>query len=309
MKHGGKMLVCLAGSLVLCTTATARVAAAAGNPYQGIVERNVFGLKAPPPPPDPEANKAPLPKITLTGIVTLGGAKRALLKVPPGPPKPGEPAKTEQGFILSVGERQGEIEVLEIDEKAGSVKVNYAGTVTNLTFDKDGVKTASAPGAVPPPGMPPPMKAVMAVPGPMGGAGMAPTPFPMRSVRTPGMGGSVSPQAAGGAGLPGVNVGGTSLNLGGNSLALGSGASVNPSVTPQPTGPQLSPEERVLLYEANRLKTEQAIQAGERRVAMPRHPWAAGLDQGTGAAPAPAPAPMLPLPPGGPQQYPPPAAQ
>jgi hypothetical protein len=273
MKHGGKMLVCLASGLVLCSAANARTAAESGNPYQGIVERNVFGLKAPPPPPDPEANKPPLPKITLTGIVTLGGGKRALLKTPPTPPKPGEPAKTDQGFILSVGERQGDIEVLEIDEKKGSVKVNYGGNVTDLTFEKDGIKapSAPAPGAVPPPGFAPPMKTVMAVPGAMSGPGMGAAPFPTRPVRLPGTDGSVSPQAAGGAAQPGVNVGGNSLSL------PGSGTGVNPAVTPQPFTSQLSLEERVLIYEANRLKNEQAIQAGKRIVRMPPHPMAAGL--------------------------------
>jgi hypothetical protein len=250
------------------------------------VERNVFGLKAPPPPPDPEANKPPLPKITLNGIVTLGGAKRVLLKVPPGPLKPGEAPKTDQGLVLRVGERQGDIEVLEIDEKAGSVKVNYGGNVTDLTFEKDGVKIAPgpAPGALPMPGMPSPMKAVMAVPGAMGGAGMAATPFPTRSVRLPGAGGSVSPQAAGGVGLPGLNVDGNTLPL------TGSGVGVNPPVTPQPTAPKFSPEESLILWEANRLKTLEAIQAGQRRPSLPRHPLAAALDQITEPVPTPAPA-------------------
>ena len=297
------MLVCLAGSLALCSTASAR-AAAADNPYQMVVDRNVFGLKPPPPPPDPEATKTPPPKITLQGFTTFGGIKRVLLKAQM-PAKPGEPPKGEQSFILAEGQRDGDIEVLEIDTRAGTVKVNDFGTITSLDFTNNGIKTAAGPGAVPLPGVvPPPMKTVMAVPGPVGGGSMGATPFPARSLRQSGGGGSVTPQAAGGAGLPSVNVGG-------NSLALsGSGANVNPSVTPQPTGSQLSPEERVLLYEANRLKTEQAIQAGERRVLMPRHPWAAGLDQGTAPSLAPAPPPMtLPLPPGGAQQYAPPLPQ
>src|SRR5580765_7113869 len=62
----------------------------AGNPYQGIVDRNVFGLRPPPPPPDPELNKPPPPKITLTGITTILGNARALMKTPPPAAKPGE---------------------------------------------------------------------------------------------------------------------------------------------------------------------------------------------------------------------------
>ena len=121
-----------------------------GSPYQGIVERNVFGLKAPAPPPDPEANKPPPPKIFLTGITTILGNKRALMKLTP-PAKPGEPAK-EQSFTLGEGQRDGELEVLEIDEKAGTVKVNEFGTVMTLSFENNGVKAgpAPAPGGAPP---------------------------------------------------------------------------------------------------------------------------------------------------------------
>ena len=39
---------------------------------------------------------------------------------------------------MSEGQRAGPIEVLQINEKAGSVKVNNSGTVMVLTFEKDG---------------------------------------------------------------------------------------------------------------------------------------------------------------------------
>jgi hypothetical protein len=84
------------------------------------------------------------------------GDKRALLKVylPANPP---EPAK-EVSCILAVGQREGPIEVLEIDEVAGTVKVNNSDTVSNshavmvLTFEKE------SPRPQPPPlprGLPP----------------------------------------------------------------------------------------------------------------------------------------------------------
>src|SRR6516162_8606332 len=96
-------------------------------PYQAIVDRNVFSLKPPPPPPvnNPDANKPPPPPITLTGITTILGSKRAFMSVNM-PAKPPEPAKV-QSFMLSEGQRDGDIEVLEIDEKAGMVKVNEFG--------------------------------------------------------------------------------------------------------------------------------------------------------------------------------------
>ena len=146
MKHGERMLICTLAGLALCATGKAVAGDSPGNPYQGIVDRNVFGLKPPPPPPDPESTKPPPPKVFLTGITTILGNRRALLKMTP-PAKPGEPAK-EQSFTLGEGQREGEIEVLEINEKVGTVKVNNYGTVTTLDFDKDGVKVAG--GTAPP---------------------------------------------------------------------------------------------------------------------------------------------------------------
>jgi len=123
------------------------------NPYQGIVDRNVFGLKPPPAPPRPEDNKPPPPKITLTGITTILGNKRALMNVAM-PPKPPDPAK-QKSFILAEGQRDGDIEVLEIDETSGTVKVDDFGTVMVLDINKDGAKlpaTPLAPAPVAPPG-------------------------------------------------------------------------------------------------------------------------------------------------------------
>lgn len=147
MKHGGKLLVCMMGGLAVCTTARAVPSdkESLSNPYQSIIDRNVFSLKPPPPPVDPaEAVKPTALKITLTGITTIFGDKRVLMKAAPTAGKPNE-AKTEQSYILSQGQREGDLEVLEIDEKAGSVKVNNAGTIQTLTFEKDGAKLPSTP--------------------------------------------------------------------------------------------------------------------------------------------------------------------
>lgn len=116
---------------------------APGGPYQRIADRNVFGLNPKPLPPEINKPPPPSPRVLLTGITTILGNKCALLKTTP-PAKPGEPAK-EQAFTLAAGQREGEIEVLEINEKAGTVKVNNYGTITVLDFDKDGVKVAAIP--------------------------------------------------------------------------------------------------------------------------------------------------------------------
>jgi hypothetical protein len=189
MKHGGKVSVLVIWGLGWGITVNAVTTDAPANPYQTIVDRNVFSLKPPPPPPGPEETKAPPVKITLTGITTIVG-KRALMKAPAPPGKPGEPAKPELSFILSEGQRDGDIEVLEIDEKGGNVKVNNAGIVVTLNIDKDGPKLPTTPlpagvapgalgipGAIPPPGGP--------RTAPAGAAGNAGFTMPTRTLRLP----------------------------------------------------------------------------------------------------------------------------
>jgi hypothetical protein len=181
MTNGGKLLLCASGALVFWTgTHVIATETSGGNPYQAIVDRNVFGLKPPPPPPDPEANKPPPPKITLTGIYTMGGTKRVLMKVSV-PARPPEPAK-EVPLTLSEGQREGDVEVLEIDTVARTAKVNNFGTITSLDFTNNGAKIASGPA---PGGPPNPAGAGpgLAPPNPFGpgGAGKGiPTARPMR---------------------------------------------------------------------------------------------------------------------------------
>src|SRR6266481_118309 len=125
------------------------------NPYQGIVDRNVFGLRPPPPPPSNEPPKPPIPAINLTGITTILGKKMAFMTVQL-PTKPGEQAKPgPTSFMLCEGERDGDIEVVSIDEVAGTVKVNDCGTITNVAFGKlpstPAPTMAGAPGGIPSP--------------------------------------------------------------------------------------------------------------------------------------------------------------
>jgi hypothetical protein len=123
----------------------------------GIAGSNVFRLKPPQPPP-PEPPPAPLARVKVVGITTFPGDKRALLKVylPAIPP---EPAK-EVSCILTVGQREGPIEVLEIDEIAGSVKVKNSGTVMVLTLEKGSPRpeNPSLPREPPPLPMPPALR-------------------------------------------------------------------------------------------------------------------------------------------------------
>lgn len=257
------MLICTVAGVALCTSGNAVTSDASGNPYQGIVDRNVFGLKSPPPPPDPEANKPPPPKIFLTGITTILGNKRALLKTTP-PAKPGEPAK-EQSFTLGEGQREGEIEVLEINEKACTVKVNDYGTITTLDFDKDGVKVAG--------GIPPAPGGAAARPGgfvpgpaanpftPAGGANTLPRPMrlptPTGATASPALGGATPVYAGGvpanGGSTPGLTVGGTTVPLTGTIPA----ATPTQPQAAAPTTSQLTAEQQFLMVEAERVRLQQ----------------------------------------------------
>jgi hypothetical protein len=183
-------------TFIVCSMAMA-IGADTGNPYQGIVDRNVFGLKPPPLPGKPEEKKADLPPITLTGITTILGNKRALMTMQ-------APGKPPQSFIVPEGQREGDLEVLEIDEKAGTVKLNQSGTTVTLSFEKNGPKLpASVPAALPNianqgnPGVVPHPTPIPYVPG-------APPPvstglkgIPTRQIRMPPPGG---PGPAGGGG-------------------------------------------------------------------------------------------------------------
>jgi hypothetical protein len=136
-RHGGKTAGFLLSGLTLCAWTNAVIADSSGNPCREITGRNVFALKPPNPvKPEEKVNKPPPLRITLTGIVTLGH-KRALIKAS-GFVKPSQPA-AEQFYLMAEGQREGDLEVIEINEKAGAVKVNNAGTIVTLSFAEEGV--------------------------------------------------------------------------------------------------------------------------------------------------------------------------
>jgi hypothetical protein len=141
------------GAAAICSFAWGEVLAE--NPYSTILPRNAFALKDPPPPPEPPP-PAPAPKapvnILLTGLAEFDDGKRAYLMVNKVGGKGGESLY----LTLREGERQEDIEVLQIDGAGESVLIRNNGVESSLNFRDNGNKSAPAPAVPPPPGGPTP---------------------------------------------------------------------------------------------------------------------------------------------------------
>src|SRR2546421_590363 len=144
MRETGKYLFGALSIVVFCSGAKFVGAATSGDTYGGIAARNLFGLHEPPQVQPPEQPKPQLPRILLTGTTTILGHKMAFVKIQ-SPQKPGEQPSGEQSFILAEGQRESGVEVLQIDEKAGSIRVNNSGTEMTVAFEKDAGKVAGGP--------------------------------------------------------------------------------------------------------------------------------------------------------------------
>lgn len=132
---GGISLSMQAGATTVRQNAGGRNIGASSNPYGVIVQRNVFDLKDPPPPPPKEDTNPPPPNVELTGIMTIFGHRQALFMVQDAA-VPGKPPKSAESYILTEGQRQGVLQVLEIDEKNSRVKIKNDGIVSTITFEK-----------------------------------------------------------------------------------------------------------------------------------------------------------------------------
>jgi hypothetical protein len=244
MNCGKKSCAFLLSGLLLSTTAQALTPDSGSYPYSGITNRNVFSLKPPTPVEQPKPPPPPVSKITLTGITTIFGKKMALMTAQ-APARPPEPAKQES-YMLAEGERDKELEVISIDEKAGVVKVNNGSNVETLDFVNNGAKLVSAPppmaggspGGIPQPGMP----GAAGAPGILSPGPVANGMRTMRSPRSPnGPGATTDPSAA--ANSYGVNYGAQS------------------QTTPIQI-PQMTPEEQTIMIEVERERTKDDVMNG-----------------------------------------------
>lgn len=197
MKCSGKTVLCLTGVLVLtpvvravindstpapATAPAPQAESTSEQPYSAIWVRNVFDLKPKEAAVVAASTNPPPANVHLIGITTLFGT-RALISIQPAN-TPGQPPQKEQTYTMSEGQRQGLIELLEIDPKNRKVKIKNEELVSTITFETNRPSAPQGGGAPPamaggrPPGFQP---AGFAPPVPGGG-----TPLPARTVRPSG---------------------------------------------------------------------------------------------------------------------------
>ncbi|HVR34962.1 MAG TPA: hypothetical protein VMS21_03845 [Methylomirabilota bacterium] len=106
--------------------------------FQTIPERNVFGLREPPPPV--QTNTAPEPKpsnVKLTGFTSILSPPRALIMVQ-------EPGNKNSSYVLREGQREGSILVKSINLEKGEVRISNGPNEELLTFESHGIKPTMA---------------------------------------------------------------------------------------------------------------------------------------------------------------------
>ena len=134
--------------LLLTVGLCAAVSEPKNSPYEPIIERNSFALKPPPPPIDPATLVQPPSqvKIMFTGIYRQKGTQKACFALTDSSRNPPETTY----LSLSAGEKQGNIDVVAIDDKEETVRIKNAGAPMLLSFKDNSPKPAGA--AAPPPG-------------------------------------------------------------------------------------------------------------------------------------------------------------
>lgn len=123
--------------IILCSSVL--LDSAETNPYAIISQRNVFGLREPPPVIIAKPIAVPtndLPELMLTGIADFPKAKWALLTST-------ERGKQPRRYTLKPGDKEGDLQVVAIDAEAGTVHVLHGSRELVLTFDTHGPPTAA----------------------------------------------------------------------------------------------------------------------------------------------------------------------
>jgi len=113
--------------------------AAPDNPYLPIAERNVFQLReplSPPPPAAPPPVAEDNAELLLTGVVDFRLSRWALITS-------AERGKSPRSYTLAVGQRQDNLEVLDIDAETGTVRLLHGTAETVLSFKQNGPPSPS----------------------------------------------------------------------------------------------------------------------------------------------------------------------
>lgn len=116
------------GILLIVSTRTA-----VANPYTTIVQRNVFALREPVPPPAPmPLPPQDTPELVLTGIADFRTVKWARLTR-------AEPGKPPRHYTLAARQRADNLEVLDINADTDTVRVRDGSAEIVLSFDTHGL--------------------------------------------------------------------------------------------------------------------------------------------------------------------------
>jgi hypothetical protein len=182
------------------------------------------------------------------GIFNMSGVEKTILKIL-DPPKAGQPSQTEP-FVLSEGEAQQDIEVKEINEKEGAVKIINHGMAMTLTFKDDGAKMPAGPA----PRTPAPAPGLPSFPAPRTFGQRAPAGLPTPS---PVVG------AVRGSSTPAATLNAQRAPPAGPMAAFGGSQSIpaRPVRTVEP--PPLTYEEQIIMMEVERERTKDLVKAGQ----------------------------------------------
>ena len=230
------LAICLSGVVL---SASALVA---DNPYSTIVERNAFALKPPTPPVVVTPPAPPASNVELRGITTLLGRPQVLLNFKM-PGKPPEPPK-DRSLVMDVGQREGEVEVLEINPATGSIRIRNQGNELAMNLKDNAPKAQAAPNLAPPATVPGalPMPAAGGIPAPTVPNANPPT-LPTRTLRS------------------GVTPATTQNSTTAGSMAANQAAIAN-----------RSPETTAALYSVSQAKNEELRASGVQVPRLPKHP-------------------------------------
>lgn len=157
--------IALAQETETASLSAKEIADEASNPYAVIVERNIFHLTNPPPPPEKEV-KQDLPVVKITGFLNIGSVSRVLFISEPKDKKDGPSYYSLAEGEMAHDNKNNEFQLVKIHPSKDAVDVINAGTPMTLTVKENslapstdtGTKAGGQQPAAGPPGpQPPPM--------------------------------------------------------------------------------------------------------------------------------------------------------